>query len=170
MAAYTNLTGPMTTAQFGFLIKLIGEVYPDPAARKAELLIAAGMDKAGASARIDELKLTAKTAPAPVTVLAYVPPAGSYLVNGQIFKIKKPKWVGAPAYLTLDDAFVGSIQCPSAKSLAALAELDTAEKAHAAVIAYAKATGKCGVCHTKLTDPKSIAAGIGPVCAKKYGY
>lgn len=34
-------------------------------------------------------------------------------------------------------------------------------------IAFGKATGHCCVCGTKLTNPASIEAGIGPVCAKK---
>jgi hypothetical protein len=34
---------------------------------------------------------------------------------------------------------------------------------------YGRQTGECGKCHTQLTDPKSIALGIGPVCIKRYG-
>jgi hypothetical protein len=33
------------------------------------------------------------------------------------------------------------------------------------LIAEGKRTGVCQVCHRKLTNPDSIAAGIGPVCA-----
>lgn len=32
---------------------------------------------------------------------------------------------------------------------------------------YGHQIGKCAICHRKLTDPESIAAGIGPVCAGK---
>jgi len=39
----------------------------------------------------------------------------------------------------------------------------------AAQVAYGKLTGSCGHCGKILEDPKSIAAGIGPVCAAKYG-
>ena len=35
------------------------------------------------------------------------------------------------------------------------------------LIAEGKRTGVCQVCHRKLTNPKSIEAGIGPVCAKR---
>jgi hypothetical protein len=31
-------------------------------------------------------------------------------------------------------------------------------------------TGECSCCGKTLSDPKSIAAGIGPVCAKKWGW
>lgn len=35
-------------------------------------------------------------------------------------------------------------------------------------IAYARRTGRCGVCGRELTNPDSIALGIGPVCASKF--
>lgn len=35
---------------------------------------------------------------------------------------------------------------------------------------FGKAVGACGVCGSPLTDPESIALGIGPVCAKKYDW
>lgn len=37
-----------------------------------------------------------------------------------------------------------------------------------AAVDYGKQKGECGKCHTTLTDPDSIAAGIGPVCVKKF--
>lgn len=50
----------------------------------------------------------------------------------------------------------------SAKVLAKIAEnpMD-------ALVAYGRLTGVCGVCGRKLTDPESVRAGIGPVCAEK---
>lgn len=39
-----------------------------------------------------------------------------------------------------------------------------------AATAYGKATGECSCCGRELTDPNSIAAGIGPVCASKWGF
>lgn len=39
-----------------------------------------------------------------------------------------------------------------------------------AAIAYGKRFGKCAVCARDLTDDDSVARGIGPVCAKKYGW
>lgn len=35
--------------------------------------------------------------------------------------------------------------------------------------AYGKLTGTCGYCGRILEDPESVAAGIGPICAGKYG-
>lgn len=37
-------------------------------------------------------------------------------------------------------------------------------------IDYGRETGNCCVCDRLLTDPKSIDAGIGPVCASKWGF
>lgn len=33
--------------------------------------------------------------------------------------------------------------------------------------AYGRKTGRCIICQAELTDPKSVEAGIGPVCAKR---
>lgn len=35
---------------------------------------------------------------------------------------------------------------------------------------YGHRTGACCICHRELTDPASIAAGIGPICAGNYGF
>ena len=40
----------------------------------------------------------------------------------------------------------------------------------AEAIAHGKATGVCSCCGRELTDPESISRGIGPICAKKYGW
>jgi hypothetical protein len=39
-----------------------------------------------------------------------------------------------------------------------------------AAIAYGKRFGKCSVCARTLTDAESIARGIGPVCATRFGW
>lgn len=36
--------------------------------------------------------------------------------------------------------------------------------------AYGHAVGSCGICGRALTDPESIAAGVGPVCSGKRGW
>lgn len=45
-----------------------------------------------------------------------------------------------------------------------------AQDPRAASIAYGKEIGACGVCNRTLTDPDSIAAGIGPVCQENNGW
>lgn len=39
-----------------------------------------------------------------------------------------------------------------------------------AAIAYGQRTGECSVCGRELTNHSSIEAGIGPICAEKYGW
>lgn len=39
----------------------------------------------------------------------------------------------------------------------------------AAAIAYGKRMGDCSICGRTLSDPVSVAAGIGPICAAKFG-
>ena len=36
--------------------------------------------------------------------------------------------------------------------------------------AYGKQTGHCCICSRELTDPQSVARGIGPICASKFGW
>jgi hypothetical protein len=40
----------------------------------------------------------------------------------------------------------------------------------AAATAYGRATGTCSCCGRELTNPESIALGIGPICASKWGF
>ncbi len=42
------------------------------------------------------------------------------------------------------------------------------DRTEAEAAEYGKRTGRCGVCHRKLTDPVSIEAGIGPICRGKF--
>jgi hypothetical protein len=53
-------------------------------------------------------------------------------------------------------------------TIAALIEV--ANTLNDSVIAYGKKTGSCGCCGRTLTDPVSVAAGIGPVCAENFGF
>jgi hypothetical protein len=43
-----------------------------------------------------------------------------------------------------------------------------AEDPKAAAVAYAREHGRCAVCNASLSDPESIARGLGPVCAKRF--
>lgn len=177
---------PMTEPQFRYLIKLTGMAYAsDPAVKAAKLVEIAGFDFATASATIDALKAIVYKTPAhspsstytptyapkvaePKVMPDFVPPCGSYMIRGQEVEIKKAKYSWGTPSVIVNGKYVGYLG--QAKANSAIAPLKDEQDALAAVIAYAKVTHKCGVCHTKLTDPKSIAAGIGPVCAKKYGY
>lgn len=161
---------PMTTPQAELLIKLINEVNADsPAARAAALAGMVGFDTFKAHQAIDLLiaakKIMPKTAMTPEAVPAapaYVPPKGKYLVDGKVVEVK----VGKAPYLIVNGAYYGAF---SNTNNAAYAEaLGSADKAKAAAVEFGHKIGKCGVCGTKLTDPKSVAKGIGPWCEKKY--
>ena len=39
-----------------------------------------------------------------------------------------------------------------------------------AALAHGLATGQCAVCARELTDPVSVARGIGPICAARFGW
>ena len=55
----------------------------------------------------------------------------------------------------------------AAEIKAALDEIERDPKA--AIAAHGIATGSCGCCGRELTDPESIALGIGPICIEKIG-
>jgi Family of unknown function (DUF6011) len=38
------------------------------------------------------------------------------------------------------------------------------------MIQFGKLSGKCGKCGAPLSDPESLELGIGPICAKNYGF
>lgn len=37
-------------------------------------------------------------------------------------------------------------------------------------LAHGRETGQCAICNRTLSDPASLAAGIGPVCAERFGW
>ena len=113
-------------------------------------------------------KFTAAKAAAPTTDL----PAGRYAVEGfdgtvMKYQIDKPvsgKWAG---WTFVRDLATGdSIRDRDTKQ-AILDELEAAGHLESAKL-YGKVTGQCGICSKTLTNPDSIAAGIGPICAQKF--
>jgi len=48
--------------------------------------------------------------------------------------------------------------------------VDLAADPATAAVAYGKQFGKCAVCARVLSDAESVARGIGPVCAERYGW
>lgn len=66
--------------------------------------------------------------------------------------------------------FARKIRMLGADPAAIKAALDEIERDPlAAIKAHGIATGRCGCCGRELTDPDSIALGIGPICADKLG-
>jgi hypothetical protein len=52
----------------------------------------------------------------------------------------------------------------------AAAVIECCSNPEAGVLAYAKAYSACGICGRGLLNDKSIARGIGPICAAKFGF
>lgn len=115
-------------------------------------------------------KFTAAKAAQPVTVL----PAGRYALRDEdlgielIYQIDKPetgKWAGWTFVKQLDGDEKTAIR--GEEKVEVLAALEAFGHLEAAKL-YGKITGRCSICGTQLTNPQSIEAGIGPICAKKF--
>lgn len=102
-------------------------------------------------------------------------PAGRYaLVNDddvvKFYRVDRPvtgRWAGYTfvKVQASDDLYPVKNAADRQRILAAIA-VDPRK----ASILYGKEIGACGVCGKTLTDPESIANGIGPVCAKNKGW
>lgn len=96
---------------------------------------------------------------------------------GLTFKPAKAESANAGAlYVTEGERYLGKImggkfmasrEC-GAERQAKVIEIAADPKA--AAVTYGKLTGSCSCCGRELTDPDSIAAGIGPICATKFGW
>lgn len=69
--------------------------------------------------------------------------------------------------ITPEDKFVTSRECTSADS-ATVARV--AADPAAAATAHGHEYGYCACCARELTNPESVARGIGPICAEKWGW
>lgn len=69
--------------------------------------------------------------------------------------------------ITPEGSFLPSRECTEeTKGRVAVVMLDPL----AAAIEHGKLTGECACCKRKLTDPVSVARGIGPICAEAFGF
>lgn len=68
--------------------------------------------------------------------------------------------------ITKDGEFAPSRDCPA--DLRSTIEA-TINDPVAAAVAYGRRTGSCSCCGRELTDRDSVARGIGPICAEKFG-
>lgn len=86
------------------------------------------------------------------------------------------KWEGMLFAKTVDDKklghikdgkFIARFECTPVEQDAVLA---CASQPKEALLAYAKAWKRCGICSRLLLNDESIARGIGPICASKFGW
>ena len=96
------------------------------------------------------------------------------------YKIYTPDNGGDQLYIKIGGRYIGKLvegvfkpagaaQKVDAENLVAIAKLND-EELIARIVEEGKKTGTCGICSRTLTDPDSIAAGIGPVCAGRVGF
>lgn len=126
-----------------------------------EFTMAGLCTKRDASKRIETLKALprpAVTASAPSVEV----PEGMHLHDGDVFRVQRSGAGHLYAKHRIDGAWEYEGRKPLARlSADTLVTLATAKE-------YGLATGMCCICSRTLTDPNSIAAGIGPICASKF--
>jgi hypothetical protein len=89
---------------------------------------------------------------------------GFYLVNAGAFKVKRAKESGRLYAMKLD-LNTGKFEYDKGAIYNLRPETRMTKEQAAA---YGRRTGVCMICSRTLTDPKSIAQGIGPICIKGF--
>ena len=91
-------------------------------------------------------------------------------VSIQIDKVTRGKWAG---WFFVKDEFGRKLGAQRPGETFKGEALDAlrwvAANRELAFVTHGKATGHCGICRRKLTDPTSVERGIGPVCAGRIG-
>jgi hypothetical protein len=101
-----------------------------------------------------------------------------YRAEGLVLSLAKPNSAnpGAIYVKRRDGTYVGKVVAQTFNAAWEASEEDKtalriiAENPAEAAERYGRKTGQCSCCGRELTDPASIAAGIGPVCATKWGF
>ena len=151
----TTTTYPASPKQVDLIARLLAErETPETFESKAK---SPDLDRATASAYIDALFA------APRKPVVHEDGAaigeGYFYVEGLIYKVQASKSSGNLYAKVFGDS--GYEYAPGAMRLLASASRLTLEQAAEMGVK----TGRCVVCARLLTDPESVAAGIGPICA-----
>jgi hypothetical protein len=187
-----TLTNEITPKQLAFLNRLLAEAtelldsretitgceWPEAQDAVSRMRASADrMTRREASAAIDsamdnnrklreELKGLGVQAEPTLSEPQYVTETGMYRVNGRIYKVlpsRSSERHYAKELVGEGDGTYRFTYAPGAMRLIRAEHRMTDEQARE----FGRTTGICCVCTTTLTDPKSIAAGIGPVCSGK---
>lgn len=161
-----------TEPMLSYVTALAQSELADPAALLAQLPT---MDFYEVGRQIDRLKklrterLNAAVTDAKAKVLAI--PAGRYAVvvadKVRLYRVRISSGSKRPYLVALvgnGERYMGT----QGSAGAILARI--AEDPKVAAMLYGEVTGHCSKCGAELTDPKSVAAKIGPVCAKTWGW
>lgn len=166
---------PASDAQIKYVLGLqVERDLPDEYDLKTEADLKA-MDKAEVSRLIGELKVLPYKSPKGA-VNKWTMPAGRYALNvdgeWKFYQVDdgKGRWDGYKFLVML----VGSpgqyqkVKLATGTSLGVLNKIEADSKQ--AMEDYGKQSGVCGRCSSPLTDPQSLALGIGPKCRAKSGW
>lgn len=161
---------PATPKQESYILSLLSQRVVDSAyvATISERMVDGTLDKRTAGQFIDHLRACPwkprQAAPAaPAAASAAVTSPGMYqTADGAIYRVKKSRESGRLYAMVLTaKKFVYDRGAIFRLTPGDAMTLEAAK-------AYGVATGQCCVCGAELTDPKSVEAGIGPVCAKMF--
>lgn len=103
-------------------------------------------------------------------------PAGRYAIDSHgpnktaFYRVDRPeqgKWAGYVFVKVITGE--NETRIPFERAVDVLQQIDFAG-AESAMKRYGKEIGRCGACHTQLTNDISRALGIGPVCGKRKGW
>lgn len=163
-----NTMIPATEKQVAYATKLADGADTDDQARAAMLDAIPSMSKSEISILIDGLKQMPKRqvpGQAPQVDPEEVLAEGLYVSGGQVFKLQRSKKTSRLYALELDPdtgkfGYAKGAVFRLAESGAQPATIEDA-------IEFGLKTGVCACCGRHLTDENSIAAGIGPVCARR---
>lgn len=165
----------MSPRQDGFIRSLMNErVIADDLLVRLNSTLRGDVPTAQASKIIEWLlKQPKKQQTSPAPRFADVP-EGRYAIDGAdgstaFYRVDRPtegKWAGFTfvSAQASDDFWPVKNREAKAAILAAIAR-----DPHASSVRYGRELGVCGVCGRTLTDEASRAAGIGPVCAARFG-
>lgn len=153
-----------TAAQVGFLNTLLAERdWSTLQVDNIQDAIKAGLTKVQASTLISLVKDCPKKASAVPTVKAE---AGFYVYADSVYRVQPSKSTGNLYAKILVTSVFGKASWEYAPGM--VTKLSGATKLTLEVAAsMGHAYGVCMICGRTLTDPNSVEAGIGPVCAGK---
>ena len=160
--------GKLTEKQFETVARLAADAPARKAAYAARKAAEAATAPECSTAAIEVAFATAKAAGIKWPKLRLgaftFSPAGANSANAGAVYVKRGE-----VYLgkVLQGRFNKVRDCTDAD---ALDIVDIAADPASAAIAFGKRFGKCAVCAKELSDPESVARGIGPVCAERYGW
>lgn len=183
--AYPDVWAWMDGSTFGFAISLRGSLVKFGSLTENQINAARGAIAKRDAARtaIEDRKAAAPSLSMDKIEEAFATARGNGLKKlkvrfaGLTFSPAKAESANAGALYVKDGAeYLGKVM--NGKFMAArecgperqARVLEVAADPKAAAIAYGRLTGSCSCCGRELSDPVSVANGIGPICASKFGW